>query len=348
MFKQQTLRLSLLVTFLLLLPSCKDVDQEKKKSVSVPVVLKGEVLFTIDGKPKITVDSFEKYRDQFFEIQPQYKQVLQFMPPAEKIRIDQNIFQNMMNEILFQEWVEKNQIDKRKGYQDDLKMIIDMGKRNLAIKFYQEQNPIKVTETEIKKFYEDNKDKMQEFMESPGGVNAKGVKFENEADAKNFLKEVKNAGGNLEKVAKDAGHKIEELKQINQMSFHIDSPVRQKLLELKNFPTHLYVKAGEVHHVLQADSKDNPTYVPFDKVKPGLENYLKQQKMGDMLTKGAEELRKKYKGVENTKYFTQKMVEAEKEEKEKQEKREKNTKKKEKKSEDMPLYKKHLSSVKGA
>ena len=349
MFKKQTLSLSLLVTVLLGLSSCNYGDQEKKKEpVSEPAAPKGEVLLTIDGKPKITVNDFEQYKKQFFTIQPQYQQILQFMPKTEQIRIDQNIFQNMINEVFFQEWVGKNQIDKRKDYQDDLNMIIDMGKRNLAIKYYQEKNPIKLTEAEIKKFYEDNKDKMPELTESPGGVHAKAVKFENEMDAKNFLEKVKNADGKLEKVAKDAGHKVEELKQINQMSFHIDSSVRQKLLELKKFPTHLHVKAGDKsHYVLHATHKDKPKYVPFEQVKAGLENFLKQQKMGDMLTKGAEKLKKKYNGVENTEYFTQQMIKAEKEEKKKQEKRKKDTKE-EKKPGDMPLHEKPPSSVKGA
>lgn len=320
---KQPLCLSLLVACLFVLSSCKYDDHEKKEHAAAePSAPKGEVLFSIDGKPKITVDDFERYKDQFFKIQPQYKQILEYMPKTEQIRIDQNIFQNMVNEVLFQEWVEKNQIDQRKDYQEDYNMIMDMGKRNLAIKYYQEDNPVKLSDEEIKKFYEDNKDKMPELMESPGGVNAKAVKFEHESAAKDFLAKVKETGGDLEKAAQEAGHKVEDLKQVNQMSFNVDSPVRQKLLEVKNFPSHMHIKAGDKsHYVVHATGKDKPEYVPFEQVKPGLENYLKQQKMGDMLTKAAEELKKKYDGAENNKYFTQKMIEAEKAEKEKQEKR---------------------------
>lgn len=357
---KQPICLSLLVAGLLVLSGCQSQNYEKtehstvessvsKRPVSTSPASTSEVLLTVNGKPKITLNDFERYKDQFFTIQPQYKQILEYMPRTEQVRIDQNIFQNMVNEILFQEWVEKNHVDKRKDYQDDYNMIMEMGKRNLAIKYYQEENPIKITDEEVKKFYEDNKDKMSELMESPGGVNAKAVKFETESDAKDFLEKVKEGGGDLQKIAEEMGHTIEDLQQVNQMSFNVDNPLRQKLLELKDFPAHVHVKANDKsHYVVHATGKDKPEYVPFEQVKPGLENYLKQQKMSDMLTKAAEDLKKKYDINENMKYFTQKMVEAEKAEQEKQEKQK--TKKTETK-EAMPMMhdeEEHPSSIKGA
>lgn len=352
MYKKQLL--SVPVACLLVLSGCQTDKNEKNVPVSPasetyvptskPSAPVGEVLLTIDGKPKLTVDDFDRYKDQFFAIQPQYKQILQFMPAAEQVRIDQNIFQNMVTEALFQEWVAKSGIDKRKDYQDDLNMIMDMGKRNLAIKYYQEENPVKITDDEVKKFYEDNKDKMPELMESQGGVNAQAVKFETEAAAKDFLAKVK--GGDIETAAKEAGLTVEDLKEVNQMSFNVDTPLRQKLLDLKTFPSDFYVKVNDTtFYVVHATGKDKPEYVPFEQVKMGLENYLKQQKMGDMITKGAEELKKKYNVNENMKYFTQKMVEAEKAAQEKQAKQPQLPQDEE---DTMDEDEHHSSSVKGA
>ena len=63
----------------------------------------------------------------------------------------------------------------------------------------------KVTEAEMKAFYDQNKENMPEAVMSRGGVNAVGVSFATEADAKAFLEKAKGKGANLEKVAKDAG-----------------------------------------------------------------------------------------------------------------------------------------------
>lgn len=354
MYKRQTIS-SALVACLMLLPGCgsqETVETKHEATSAAPTqqsAPSSEVLLTIDGKAKITLNDFNQYKEQFFKIQPQYQQILQYMPQTEQIRIDQNIFQNMVNEVLFEEWVEKNGIDKRADYQNDYKLILEMAKRNLAFKYYQEEYPVKISDDEIKKFYEDNKDKMPELMESQGGIHAKAVKFESETDAKNFLAKLKEVQGDIEKAAQESAYKVEEFTQVNQMSFNVETPVRQKLLETKNFPSDFQVKAGDkAYYVVRAISKEKPVYVPFDQIKAGLENYLKQQKMGDMLTKSAEDLKKKYNAQENNSYFSQKMIEAEKAEKAKQDERAKNSKEGSVQEEVNSVGHEPESSIKGA
>ena len=78
MYKKQLV--SLPIVCLLVLSGCYPEKSEKNEPVSSAETHTSksnapasEVLLTINGVPKLTIDDFDRYKDQFFTIQPQYK-----------------------------------------------------------------------------------------------------------------------------------------------------------------------------------------------------------------------------------------------------------------------------------
>ena len=83
----KSLQGALVVSLVVLLPQCdwgKKEDTIKDETFPASAsVGAGEVLLTIDGQPRITVDRFENYMNTVLEAQPQLKQLIGLMPDAE-------------------------------------------------------------------------------------------------------------------------------------------------------------------------------------------------------------------------------------------------------------------------
>lgn len=309
---KQSLSLSVAVFTLLTLggcggDACKHDDGHNHAANDVAAASPNDVLLRINGKAAVTVGEFEDYKAKILEIQPQYKQMMAMMPETERIKIDQNLYDNLVNQKILQAWIEKNDIDDSQEYQKDLALIVDFAKQNLSVKHFQERHPVTVTEADLKNFYEENKGKMPGLSKSLGGVQAKAVKFESKDKASEFLAKVKAQGADFDKIAKSSNLKVEEFKDINNRSFNLDMQVRKSLLAMDKFPKTELVEAGKVAWVVKGVSKSEPVYVAFDEVKDGLENMLKQQKQTEIIQAELDKLKKEYDVDANVGYFETKI-----------------------------------------
>jgi len=264
----------------------------------------GEVLITMyDAKvPKATANDFKEYIDEFLEAQPQYKQVFEMMPGAEE-----QIFDGLKNELVLAEWVEKNGISKKPEYLKDEEKIKKFGRRSLNVKYFQEAYPVKVTDADVRTYYDENKSSIPQLMLAAGGVTAQGVMFEDKAAAQTFYDKVKDTKTNFEAVAKESNLSVKDFGEVNNQSFNVDGVIRKKLLDFKKFPSVELVEINEKSFaVIKATGKKEPQYVPFEDVKSGIENMLKQQKIAEALNKELDKLAQEYKVVVNKDFFDRK------------------------------------------
>ena len=147
---------------------------------------------------------------------------------------------------------------------------------------------------------------MPEAVVSRGGVNATGVSFTKEADAKAFLEKAKGKGATLDKVAKEnnLGDKYRDFKLVNAMSIGVDPVLRDKIVALKKFPALELVKVNDnTYWVVYAASKEEQKYRSFEEVKPVIEQRLTGQKQEKAMEKAMEQLKKDYNVVINEDYF---------------------------------------------
>lgn len=305
---KQSLSLSAVALAILALAGCgSDSCKRDDHGHGATESASADVLLRINGKPAVTVGEFEDYKTKILEIQPQYKQMMAMMPEVERIKIDQNLYDNLVNQKILQAWVEKNNIDDSSEYQKDLALIVDFAKQNLSVKHFQEKHPVTVTEADLRNFYEENKGKMPGLSQSLGGVHAKAVKFESKDKANDFLAKAKAPGADFDKLAKAANAKVEEFKDVNNRSFNLDMQVRKSILAMEKFPKTELVEAGKVAWVVKGIEKTEPVYVAFDEVKDGLENMLKQQKQTELIQAELEKLKKEYDVDINSGYFDAKI-----------------------------------------
>lgn len=308
---------TLLVGTLILLPSCtlfEGAKEEAKKETTGTVSSSqttpaqtaadqptGEVLLTLyDEKvPKVTMTDFQNYKKELLEAQPNYASIIEFMPGA-----NEQIFESLVNETILDEWAKKNKIDQTKAYKEDLDKIMKYAQRSLNVKFFQEKHPVHVSDSEIKAYYEENKNSIPQLMVSQGGVTAKAVMFDTKAAAQAFYDKVKDPKSNFDAAAKDANLTVKDLGEVNSQSFDVDGVIRKKLTETKRAPAVDLVEINDKSYaVVKALSKSEAKYVPFEQVKPGIENMLKQQKGAEVLTKELDKLKQEYKAVSNKAYF---------------------------------------------
>jgi hypothetical protein len=249
-----------------------------------------EVLMTIDGQPKITLNSLNAQFDRLLDENPQLKQVLPLMPEAKA-----NFLQGMANQEIVDHWVKQTGVADSTAYQQEFEQTMEQVKKMLNSKYFSDKHPVSVSASEVKAFYEENKSKSPELMLSQGGVKAEGVSFKDEAEAKAFLAKA-GAKGDLNKLASDAGfaENYRDFKMVNSQSLAIDPALRAKLMSFTTFPTVELVQAGDMWWVVKAESKEEPQYRPFEQIKPSIEDYLKKQKQMEVFEKAIDGYKKQY------------------------------------------------------
>ena len=83
-------------------------------------------------------------------------------------------FDGLVGQKLMTHYIEDNGINQTPEYKQQLDALVQM----LNARFFQMKHTPKVTEAEMKAFYDQNKESMPEAVLSRGGVNATGVSFE--------------------------------------------------------------------------------------------------------------------------------------------------------------------------
>lgn len=294
--------------FLLLLSGCS--CDKNKKSVSGPqeIAVDAEILVTKNGQPLLTVKEFQDFMQEAIGADPQMQLMAQFMPDFEE-----QIFERAkLSELVLKEWEIESNIKEDAEY----KKLIDQARKAYEMmvtqKMFIKKHVGEVTDKEAQNYYSENKTKDPNLMMAPEGVEAKGLNFENEVDAKKFFDKVSELQGNIEQAAKNMKKEVEDLGLVSQMSM-IDPTVKEKLLDAKKVPDLLpVIKAGDKEFwVVKALKKQKAQYIPFDQIKDRIKESLMGKKIEEAFEKQIPEYQKQYNIVVNRSYFENKKKERE-------------------------------------
>jgi len=259
-----------------------------------PVKLQGrddKVLVTMKGAPVITLKGFEQEFNQLIEENPQMKGMMQAVPDFKYYVLNQ-----LIGLIIMDTYISNKRLDQSTEYLKDLERIHVAVKRGLNRKYFMQEFPVKVTDAEVKKFYDENKDKIPALTASEGGIQVVGIKFEKAAVANAFYDKVKGKSKEFDAIAKKEGlDKIQDFKLVNEQSPGINVILRNKIMALKKFPTVEMIKISDNEFwVVNASSKEEKQYRLYDEVKDYLKNDLEAQKEMKALEEAIENLKKEY------------------------------------------------------
>jgi len=293
---------ALILLSIAFIPGCnwkEKLGLEKGASANqVAPIKEGDILVTQGGKPAISCAEFEKQFQETIEKHPYGKMLIQMEG------IERQFCQGLVAQLVIDRWFDENRIDQTPEWQNQLKNLTQM----LKAQFFQMKHPATVTATEIKAFYDQNKDAMPEAMLSRGGVNTTGVSFSNEADAKAFLEKAKGKGATLEKLAKESNlaDKFRDFKLVNANSPAVDAQLRDKIVAIKKFPSLELIKAGDTYWVIYAANKEEQKYRSFEELKPAIEQRLMGKKQEEAMEQAIKQLMKDYDIQIKEEYFQNK------------------------------------------
>jgi peptidyl-prolyl cis-trans isomerase C len=260
---------------------------------AAPEVISGEtVIATMGGKPVLTVKEFEERFEQLMQGQPQLRAMLQYMPD---LKID--VAKSLVSQSVIDKYVEENSIDKQADYKNDLEQARTQAQKIVNVKYFRNACVKPVTESDVKKYYEEHKDEHPELLLSRGGIPASGVSFDKDADAKAFLAKV--TGKNAEEFKKIAeadklGAKIRNFGFVNAQSLGMDVALRDKIVAIKKPATETIKVNDKTFWVVNVGAKQETKYRPFEEVKDGLSKFLANRKMEEAMEQKLDELKGKY------------------------------------------------------
>ncbi len=292
--------------------SCKKDGQKKEE----PIIASEEILVSANGKPILKLQEFKQYVADATARDQQMAMMAQFMPDFEEKMFEGGAYPR----VIFNEWAKLNNIIDKEEYKQErakaIRVIEDMLNQDHFIKAHVSE----VTDADVKKFYDENKDKEPGLMVSAGGVEAKAVKFDKESKAKEFFDKVKAKSGNLEVIAKEVNLKISDLGKVNKMSM-VSEAVKNEILGAKSFPSVLPIinDGGKEFLVVKVYKREPVQYRPFDQIKGQLKEHVMAHKMSETIQKVLPDYEKKYGISVNRSYFDRKRQEAEQKMKEMQE-----------------------------
>jgi hypothetical protein len=291
------------------LPGCALLDMFKggnaateSRSSDGQAAMTGEVLVSIKGRPVITTDTLAVEKEKFFKSNPQFADALRHMNPKE---FERNLLEGLIGQCVADEDIISNKIHESERYKAELKEIQKTMERMLNAKFFNEKVTISIADSEVKAFYDANKDKMQGVLLSQGGIAAQGIEFNNAVDARAFVTKAKSAQKDFKKAAQEDGltAKIKDFKLVNAQSVGMDEVLRDKIVAMRTVPTIEMIEANGKFWVVAATGKEEPKYRPFEEIKDRLKPQIEQNKRVEMLEKKINELRKEYGVTVNEEYF---------------------------------------------
>jgi len=261
-----------------------------------PAQLRGKddkVLVTVDGVPAITLKSFEEEVEKLVEADQRMQMALQFQPDLKyKLLTDE-----FVNRLVIDKYIAENKIDQSEEYKKDLERALTQIKRALDVNYFFKAHPVKVSDSEVKKFYEENKDQVPGILISAGGTLASGIKFDKEDAAKAFYDKVKGKSKEFDEISKKEGltDKVQDFKLVTDKSIDMNATLRTKIMALKRFPAVEMVKVSDKElWVVNAPSKEEKQYIPFEEIKDRLKGALEQKKQMEEAEKIINSLKGKY------------------------------------------------------
>lgn len=301
-----------------LLPGCKLLDffkKEEDKKVEVPAEVKEEgiVLCSIEGKPTIREEDFNRRLIQMLQANPYFRGAGPEMLP---LNVKRKFLDRLVEEELFVLDAEKQNLETDPDFQKTLKEMIDLVTRSIKIQFREKKifDAIQVSENQVKDYFNKNKDR---YVKVAGGVLVSGVKFDKDTDADVFMSKVKPNLKDFDKLAKQ--NNIGKFKEFGRVSKTggelgmeaIPAPIKEAVLALPKLPTVEKVKVGKDIWVVKAGDKKDTVYFEFAEVKPQVEAVLKNNEFRNKLSTEIDKLKGRYKVNVNEDFFKSKTQQGE-------------------------------------
>jgi parvulin-like peptidyl-prolyl cis-trans isomerase-like protein len=278
--------------------SVKDVAVEvltEDNSVVPDEGLTGEVLVTMNGKPIVTVDSLKVEEDKLLEANPELKQMLAFMDQSQ---LDRNLAEGLMNQAMVDQAITEKGINKTDAYKKEIKEGFKAVERMINTKFFTQSFNIKISDADIRTYYDANKDSIPQLVVSRGGVKAMGIQFDTEAEAKAFAAQIPIQGNDMQKVAQamSMGDKVRDFMTVNPQTVGIDVDVKNKILAATKFPAVEIVKSKDNKFwVIIATAKEETQYRPFDQIKAGIKEHLEKEEQAKQFNDEMNKLKERFK-----------------------------------------------------
>lgn len=296
---------------LLILPGCVPVDWVKnifgggssgsQKTLSAKA---GMPLLTLDGKAVITDQSLEAEFKEALSTQPMYQQLAE-QHKGMRYKLLREYYEGVKKKMIITKYVRDKKLDQQASYQDELQQIIEQLKTQLDIKAFVEQHPVTIDESDIKQYYEKNKNNPQGgILLSQGGIKAAGVYFDNEARAQEFVQKIKTPGADFDVIAKQENVAVKPFDIVHERTTGLPDVLKQKILAARKFPSSECVKVGgKSFCVVQYTSKEKTKYRPYDQVHELIEQQLKQERLAEVVNVETGKLLIKYGADEGMEYW---------------------------------------------
>lgn len=265
--------------------------------------LTGEALITMDGTPIVTVNSLQSEKEKLLDANPQLKQMLDYMDPAQ---LDKNLAEGLMNQVIVDRYIGEQAVDQLPAYKKELRDGIKAVERMVNTKFFTQSFDVNITDANVRSFYDENKDAMPHLVLSRGGVRAMGLSFDNEQAARSFADAVKVQGNDLQKVAAAQGKQdqVRDFMTVNQQSFGVDPELKNKIMSIATYPSvQVFALQDGAVWVVSASSKEATQYRPYEEVKADLKDYLEKEERAKRFDDEMSKLKQRYNVVMSEAFF---------------------------------------------
>jgi peptidyl-prolyl cis-trans isomerase C len=274
--RQSVIKSVAVAACMLALCGCNAKKEGAAKPESKP---SGPVLAEVGGTT-ITVDAFKKEMDNL----PPY-----LKPMTETVEGKKEMLETMVIRELIMQEATKEGIENSPAVKDKLEEM----KKRLVVEAYLKkkvEEQAKVSDEDLKKFYEQNKDKFK----TPDQVKASHILVKSEKEAQDLLAQIK-AGGNFEELAKKhstdgAAAKGGDLGWFSKGSM---IPEFEKVVfAMKENQLSGIVKTKFGFHIIKLTGKRPAGERTFDEVKEQIKASLLPQKQQEVFTKLKDDLKK--------------------------------------------------------
>lgn len=239
----------------------------------------GKVLAEVNSG-SITTGDFDRELKNL----PEYLKAMADTPQGRKEMLDTMV----IRELILQQ-AAKDGLDKGAEIEDKLK---DLKKRLIVESFLKKkvETESKVSDEDMKKFYEQNKDKFK----SGDQLKASHILVKTEKEAKDILAQIK-AGGNFEELAKKSSVDSSAAKGGDLGWFGKGSMVpafEKAALALKEGQISDVVKSDFGFHIIKLTGKRAAGVRPFEEVKEQIKGAIMPSKQQEIFQKIKEDLKK--------------------------------------------------------
>ena len=210
-----------------------------------------------------------------------------------------NVINDLINRKLLVKEAKASGIEKEEEFTKAMQAVRD----NVALDLYMKKiyDGIKVTDAELKAFYDKNKDRFNQ----PAAAKASHILVENEKDANDIIAQLKNLKGDalaakfaeiakaksIDKGSAANGGELGWFGQTQMVKPFGDAVFAMSKGEVSKKP----VKSNFGYHVILKEDSKAAGLVPFDQVKPQIENAVKMEKFQASVKQKGDALRSKAK-----------------------------------------------------